>query len=155
MAMTVPIDCALALKAASLSSKGMNGKEIGLKLKVATSEANILASCGRKMMTIKAHTLTELETELLLTIARAELGSIERASTCSVTTRYVSLKMGKGDGWATRSIRRRLTTHRAGESQNSHGTGLGLAWHSGNGYCGLTSAGWALVHALLALAATK
>ncbi|MEY2882402.1 MAG: Sinorhizobium phage [Pseudomonadota bacterium] len=143
-----PIDPKLARKAAALAVRGLKGKAMGQVLKVSTDEANTLAAMGRALIRIDDAKLTALEKQLLVVLAGAEMGSIDRGSSCSISTKYISRLMRKGDGWATATIRRRLCTHRPGEDERRRGTGFGFAWYSGNGYCGLTASGWAFVHAI-------
>jgi hypothetical protein len=139
-----------ALKAYRLSRKGLKGKAIAQKLKLANAaEGNDLAQHGFLIARDERERLSEPELLLLSLLASEDHeqhyeGGISR----SIQTKTIDWRARKARGWCFRTANRRLRSPTLDERYDHDKILFGFVDLSHNGYIYLTPAGRALVHAI-------
>lgn len=154
MALSFPIDAALAMKAHKLSKRGLKGKAMSLKLGkgLTTDNANTLASVGSEIQAEQDAALTERETAVLLALAAIQRKDRFNGITSSPKAKFVARRLRLSEAQVRRVTRGRLTTPEFHEWSSRKK--LGLLHHSVNGHIWLTAAGWAFVQAIEAALTT-
>jgi len=138
----------LAYQADKLARSGLRGKELGVRLKVTTPEANRLAAVGAAERQRQSARLTPPELALLKALVAEHVDLLKHGETRSPKTPDVSWRAGKSAGWAATTAQKRLFDEKWDDSVRMYVEGFGFVHVAGNGYMWLTRAGWALVHAM-------